>query len=95
MRRFTTPANVVIAEEGVLRLRAIASVGVLLCAATTSFSIYLGIVEHVYSPPRIHTDIYVGPQGQKEEYCFTLGNTTTTSPDRDVKRVPCNSSDRP
>jgi len=29
--------------------RVIASVGVILCAAMTSFSIYLGAVEHVYT----------------------------------------------
>jgi hypothetical protein len=82
------------AEEGVLRLRAIAVVGVVLCAATTSFSIYLGIVEHVYSPPRTYTDVYANPQGQRQEFCYTLRDTTTTSPHRDIKPVPCNPKGR-
>jgi hypothetical protein len=75
-----------------LRLRAIASVGVVLCAAMTSLSIYLGIAEHVYSPPqRIYTQTYVDPQGKRQEICLTVrgGNTTTTSPHHDDKAVSC------
>jgi hypothetical protein len=33
-----------------VRIRAIAGVGVSMCVAVTTFSIYLGIVEHTYSP---------------------------------------------
>lgn len=33
-----------------MSIRAIASVGVALCVAVTTLSIYLGIVEHVYVP---------------------------------------------
>ena len=36
-----------------MSVRAIASVGVMLCAAVTSFSTYLGVIEHAYSPAHI------------------------------------------
>ena len=36
-----------------MSIRVIASVGVMLSVAMTSFSIYLGIIEHSYSP--LHT----------------------------------------
>jgi hypothetical protein len=37
-----------------MSIRVIASVGVMLSVAVTSFSIYLGTIEHSYSPVRTH-----------------------------------------
>lgn len=68
-----------------MRLRAIASVGVVLCAAMTSLSIYLGIAEHVYTAPqRFHSVAIPGPNG-RNELCFT----TTTSPHGTKRQVSC------
>jgi len=40
-----------------MSIRAIAAVGVLLCAAMTSFSIYLGIAEHAYGPRSVREQL--------------------------------------
>jgi hypothetical protein len=90
---FATAANLCAAEEGALRIRAIAGVGVVLCVAMTSFSIYLGVVEHVYAAPRqVQTKVVFSysPEG-RQATCFTSsprGSTTTTTPSR-AKQVPC------
>ncbi|HEV3211903.1 MAG TPA: hypothetical protein VGZ03_00765 [Acidimicrobiales bacterium] len=61
--------------------RWIASVGVVLCAAMTSFSIYLGVVEHVYTPKAIglHADAALDGRHFICEKIQRWDNTTTTS----------------
>lgn len=90
MHPFTTAANVARGEEVGLRLKAIAGVGVALCAAMTSLSIYLGIAEHVYTAPqRLHSVAIPGPHG-RNELCFT----TTTSPRDATHEVSCVTASR-
>lgn len=63
-----------------MRIRAIASVGVMLCVAMTSFSIYLGVIEHVYAPPELRAQTLVTVNG-KQVICLggqASHNTTTT-----------------
>ena len=52
-----------------MSIRVIASVGVMLSVAMTSFSIYLGIIEHSYSPIRTREVSLTFPQG-RETLCF-------------------------
>jgi len=60
--------------------RAIASIGVVLCAAMTSFSIYLGVVERVYTPKSKVTHT-AAPDARHFicEQIQPLHNMTTTS----------------
>jgi hypothetical protein len=74
-----------------VHIRVIASVGIVLCLAMTAFSIYLGIAEHVYQPPRTHV-VEFATSGGREALCFSIQthhNTTTTGPRRSVSRVSC------
>ena len=60
--------------------RLIASVGVILCAAMTSFSIYLGVIERVYTP-KAHVTHTLGSETQRQLQCQQLQlqhNTPTT-----------------
>ena len=66
-----------------MSIRVIASIGVVLCIAMTSFSIYLGVAEHIYTPLRTESILVggsLGPQG-RQMVCIQLQqnhNTTTT-----------------
>jgi hypothetical protein len=72
----------------VLRIRAIASVGVMLCAAITSYSIYLGIAEHVYTPTRFNAAIVPAARGlQIACYKVQVDSSATTVPH--AKSIPC------
>jgi hypothetical protein len=76
--------------------RVIASIGVVLCAAMTSFSIYLGVIEHIYAPSRTRA-IPIATEGRQLDVgravvCLTVQpphNTTTTSRTLHVHRVSC------
>jgi hypothetical protein len=61
--------------------RVIASIGVVLCAAMTSFSIYLGVVERVYTPKAKVTPTQAAPDARHFicEQIQPLHNMTTTS----------------
>lgn len=63
-----------------MSIRAIAGVGVVLCLAMTSFSIYLGIAEHVYAPKRAAYAAYVvrTPMG-RHTVCVKTGTGTPTT----------------
>jgi hypothetical protein len=69
-----------------MSVRAIASVGVFLCVAMTSFSIYLGVVEHAYSPPAIRTATLVSMHG-RTSICVATQRELDTSTTTDVKRT--------
>ena len=69
-----------------MSIRAIASVGVMLCIAVTSLSIYLGVVEHVYAPrearsfaPGTMHQILISGLGDRAPVCEALRNTSSTS----------------
>ena len=79
--------------------RAIASVGVVLCAAMTSFSIYLGVVEHIYTPKiSSHVEGHILSSSNGRHFiCEKIqrpDNTTTTNGSVVSKQVPCQSSAR-
>lgn len=61
--------------------RVIASIGVVLCAAMTSFSIYLGVIERVYTPKSKVTRTVSAPDARHFicEQIQPLHNMTTTS----------------
>ena len=64
-----------------MSIRTIAAVGVLLCAAVTSLSIYLGVVEHAYGPRSAH-EVLVMQSVVHRTICDavrTPQSTTTTS----------------
>jgi hypothetical protein len=74
-----------------MSIRVIASVGVMLSIAVTSFSIYLGIVEHSYSP--VHTGGFsiASLEGRKSicvQYHVAASTTSTVVPGSE-KVVPC------
>jgi hypothetical protein len=74
-----------------MSIRVIASVGVMLSIAVTSFSIYLGVIEHSYSP--LHTREYslLSPEGRKTicvQYPAATSTTSTVIPGT-TKVVPC------
>jgi|GEM_PF-4759760 len=74
-----------------MSIRVIASVGVLLSVAMTSFSIYLGIVEHSYSPMQTRELSLNTLEGPKT-LCFQYqvrSNTTPTVIPGTAKVVPC------
>jgi hypothetical protein len=60
--------------------RWIAGIGLVLCAAMTTFSIYLGAVEHVYrpKPPRVHALNSVPPRDLSCQVVHFRPTTTTT-----------------
>jgi hypothetical protein len=51
--------------------RVIAAIGVVLCLAMTSFSIYLGVVEHSYTRGHAHT-LAVAPPPERVLNCLAL-----------------------
>jgi hypothetical protein len=61
--------------------RVIASIGVVLCAAMTSFSIYLGVLERVYTPRSQVTPSVLAPNARHLicEQIQPAHNTTTTN----------------
>jgi hypothetical protein len=81
--------------------RVIASIGVVLCAAMTSFSIYLGVIEHIYTPtpkdsPRLSGHVISSPDG-RHFICESVqrsDNTTTTNNALVSRLVPCKGSTR-
>ena len=71
--------------------RVIASIGVVLCAAMTSFSIYLGVIEHVYIHRTVPAHVLSSPQGRLL-FCEEVqhqNNTTTTNGTVVDKFAPC------
>jgi hypothetical protein len=77
--------------------RVIASVGVVLCVAMTSFSIYLGVIEHVYTHQTTFTHVLASPQGRQLicEKVQPSNNTTTTNGTVIDKNVTCPSHASP
>jgi len=71
--------------------RVLASIGVALCMAMTSFSIYLGVIEHIYAPR--HTYQYVLQTNfGTQEICVpvpTHHSTTRRHAHLRVTPVPC------
>ncbi len=76
-----------------MRIRAIAGVGVMLCVAMTSFSIYLGVIEHVYASPELRAHTLATVNG-KEVICLggTASHNTTTTSVAGLKVVSCEAS---
>lgn len=79
-----------------MSIRGIASVGVALCVAMTTFSIYLGIVEHVYPRSSSDSQFVLGSYGtllSRDMYCYaTNGGRVVTVPMRSHSSVtpePC------
>ncbi len=74
-----------------MSVRALASVGVILCVAMTSFSIYLGVIEHAYSPATLRTATLVSQAGRRETICLSTQHqsTATTTPKAKVTVESC------
>ncbi len=73
-----------------MSVRAIASVGVMLCAAVTSFSIYLGVIEHAYSPAHIRVVTLVSERGRNSTCVSTQRQRNTSTTDVTKTKVgPC------
>lgn len=71
-------------------MRAIASVGVVLCLAMTSFSIYLGIAEHAFNRHPAADVAFVLPTGRgRQVVCLEYEHTSTTI--SAARKVPCES----
>jgi len=65
-----------------MSIRAIAAVGVLLCVAMTSLSIYLGVVEHAYGPRSAHQVLVMESMVHRticDEQNSARSTTTTSS----------------
>jgi hypothetical protein len=62
-----------------MSIRVIASVGVMLSLAVTSFSIYLGIIEHSYSPAQTREYSLTSLEGRKTICLQYQAATSTTS----------------
>lgn len=64
--------------------RVLASIGVALCVLMTSFSIYLGVIEHIYAPTsRVHSFLLETPIGARKicvEVRTSHGHTTKITP---------------
>lgn len=70
--------------------RWIASIGVVLCMAMTSFSLYLGTTEHVYRQKAVHTRTV--EQVSPFDVCAAiqrLHNMTTTTGTALSDAIPC------
>jgi hypothetical protein len=52
--------------------RVIAAIGVVLCLAMTSFSIYLGVVEHSYTRTHVHAQSSITSLGGREDICMAV-----------------------
>ena len=77
-----------------MSIRVIASVGVMLSVAMTSFSIYLGIIEHSYSPMQTREVSLTSLQG-RQTLCFQYRvqpSTTATVIPGSEKLVQCGAS---
>lgn len=61
-----------------MSIRVIASVGVMLSVAMTSFSIYLGVVEHSYSPMKTREYSYTSRAG-RESVCVQYRVSPSTA----------------
>jgi hypothetical protein len=61
-----------------MSVRAIASVGVVLCAVMTSFAIYLGVIEHVYAPLTVRAATLVSQSG-RQSICIATQHPRNTS----------------
>jgi hypothetical protein len=73
-----------------MSIRWIASVGVVLCVAITSLSIYLGAVENVYRPKvHNHTLADVPPRLLVCQMVQLPLNTRTTSGASAFRAIPC------
>lgn len=75
-------------------MKVIASVGVVLCLAMTSFAIYLGIAEHVYAPHASYAPaalVFYTPNGRSET-CARSSKVTTTTSDVTAQVTSCTSS---
>ena len=74
-----------------MSIRVIASVGVMLSVAMTSFSIYLGVIEHSYAP--VQTSRYSIPSLKgRTTQCMqyhVLASTTSTVVPGTAKVVEC------
>jgi hypothetical protein len=71
--------------------RVLASIGVVLCMVMTSFSIYLGVIEHIYTP-HARTSIVVQTAFGTDRICLPAQshrNTTTTGPTSRNTPAPC------
>jgi hypothetical protein len=53
-----------------MSIRLIASIGVVLCVAMTTFSIYLGVVEHADQQPRTHVSLPA--LQERSALCFSI-----------------------
>jgi hypothetical protein len=62
-----------------MSIRVIASVGVMLSVAMTSFSIYLGIIEHSYSPVQTREISLASLNGRRSVCLQYRVSTSTTS----------------
>ncbi len=62
-------------------MRAIAGVGVVLCLAMTSFSIYLGIAEHAFNRHTAYVDFVLPGATGRQLHClaFQQGSQTATT----------------
>lgn len=71
--------------------RWIAGIGLVLCAAMTSFSVYLGAVENVYraKAPRSHAVAEVSPRAFVCNQIQFRTTTTTTGDGPIVGAIPC------
>jgi hypothetical protein len=70
--------------------RWIASIGVVLCMAMTSFSLYLGTTEHVYRPKATHA--HTAEQVSPFDVCSAiqhLHNPSTTTRTAQSDAIPC------
>jgi hypothetical protein len=74
-----------------MSIRWIAGIGLVLCVAMTSFSIYLGAVEHVYRPraPVERSLPAVPPRDFSCQFVQFRHTTTTTSGTVSVNAIPC------